>query len=99
MIIPKSNVINANPVHSLTYDGATLNIFHVNKGEGLSAHNHKYAHATMCLAGSCIVRKENKELIMTKITQPVNLVADDWHEIEALEDGTVFANMFAEGKY
>jgi quercetin dioxygenase-like cupin family protein len=99
MIIPKSNVVNIIPVHSLTYDGATLNIFHANKGEGLPAHNHKFAHATMCLAGSCIVRKENKELIMTKITQPVNLIADDWHEIEALEDGTVFANMFAEGKY
>ena len=42
---------------------------------------------------------KNEELVMTKDTQPVNLVANDWHEIEALEDGTVFANMFAEGKY
>jgi quercetin dioxygenase-like cupin family protein len=98
-IIPTSRVIRVAPAHSLTYDGATLNIFHVNKGEGLPAHNHLYAHATMCLAGSCIVRKEGKELVMTKKTQPVNLVADDWHEIEALEDNTVFANMFAEGKY
>jgi hypothetical protein len=32
---------------------------------------------------------------MTKNTQPVNLVADEWHEIEALEDGTVFVNVFA----
>ena len=40
-----------------------------------------------------------KELVMTKDTQPVNLVANDWHEIEALEDGTVFVNVFAEGKY
>ena len=97
--IPQSNVKVSTPFHSLTYDGATLNIFHVNKGEGLPAHNHLYAHATMCMAGSCIVRKEGKELVMTKDTQPVNLVANDWHEIEALEDGTVFANMFAEGKY
>lgn len=37
--------------------------------------------------------------MMTKDTQPVNLVADGWHEIEALEDGTVFVNVFAEGKY
>jgi hypothetical protein len=26
------------------------------------------------------------------------LAANEWHEIEALEDGTVFVNVFAEGK-
>jgi quercetin dioxygenase-like cupin family protein len=98
-MIPQSNVKISTPFHILNYDGATLNIFHVNKGEGLPAHSHLFAHATMCMAGSCIVRKEGKELVMTKETQPVNLTANDWHEIEALEDGTVFANMFAEGKY
>jgi hypothetical protein len=36
---------------------------------------------------------------MTKDTQPVNLPAYEWHEIEALEDGTVFVNVFSEGKY
>jgi len=25
--------------------------------------------------------------------------AAEWHEIEALEDGTVFVNVFSEGKY
>lgn len=85
--------------HSFLYDGARLIVYHANKGEGLPRHEHSYAHATMCNAGSIIVRKENKELIMTKDTQPVNLVAGEWHEIEALEDGTVFVNVFAEGKY
>ena len=37
--------------------------------------------------------------MMTSNTQPVNLVAREWHEIEALEDGTVFVNIFAKGKY
>lgn len=45
------------------------------------------------------MRKEGRELVMDKNTQPVNLVAAEWHEIEALEDGTVFVNVFAEGKY
>lgn len=93
------SVVVSTPRHSLTYDGATLNIFHVNKGEGLPRHEHLYAHATMCMAGSCAVRKEGKEVVMTKETQPYNLVAGEWHEIEALEDNTVFCNMFAEGKY
>lgn len=92
-------MINIVPAHSLTYDGAALRVYHANKGEGLSRHDHGYAHLTMCHAGSVIVRKEGRELVMTKNTQPVNLVAAEWHEIEALEDGSVFVNVFAEGKY
>jgi quercetin dioxygenase-like cupin family protein len=88
-----------NPVHSFVYDGAQINVYHANKGEGLPKHQHIYAHATMCNSGSCIIRKENKEFTMTKDTKPVNLIANEWHEIEAVEDGTVFINVFAEGKY
>lgn len=86
------------PRHHFTYDGAVLNIFHANKGEGIPQHSHAYAHATCCHAGSCVVRNGRRELIMTKDTQPVNLAAGEWHELEALEDGTVFVNVFAEGK-
>lgn len=88
-----------NPRHAVTYDGAGVYVYHANKGEGLPRHQHVYSHLTMCHAGSCIVRKEGRELVMTKETQPVNLTANEWHEIEALEDGTVFVNVFAEGKY
>lgn len=85
--------------HQVTYDGATVNVYHANKGEGLPRHEHTYSHLTMCHAGSCIIRKESIEKIIDKNTQPINLKAAEWHEIEALEDGTVFVNVFAEGKY
>lgn len=85
--------------HSFVYDGAQLNVYHANKGEGLQKHEHIYAHATMCCAGSLIVRKESIEKVLTKESKPVNLVANEWHELEAAEDGTVFINVFAEGKY
>jgi quercetin dioxygenase-like cupin family protein len=85
--------------HQVNYDGATLNVYHASKGQGLPRHEHLYSHLTMCHAGSILVTKEGKSLTMTKDTQPVNLVANEWHEIEALEDGTVFVNVFAEGKY
>ena len=87
------------PTHTFKYVGAQINVYHANKGEGLPKHNHTYPHATMCNAGSCWIRKEGKEVLVTKDTQPVNLVADEWHEIEAAEDGTVFVNIFAEGTY
>ena len=87
------------PKHDFTYDGATIRIYHANKGEGIPMHSHAYSHATTCMNGSCKYTQEGVELIATKDTQPVNLVAGKYHEIEALEDGTVFVNVFAEGKY
>jgi quercetin dioxygenase-like cupin family protein len=86
------------PKHIFTYDGASINVFHANKGEGLPSHSHVYSHATMCNAGSCLVSLEGRSYTMTKDSQPMNLPAGEWHEIEALEDGTVFVNVFAEGK-
>lgn len=91
--------VKIEPKFSFSYDGARLNIYHANKGEGLPAHNHIYSHATFCTAGSCYIRKENKEVLVTKNNQPINLVGKEWHEIEAAEDNTVFINVFAEDKY
>lgn len=87
------------PKFSVVQDGTTLNIYHANRGEGLPSHTHLYSHLTMCFAGSCVVRKEGREVVITKNTQPINLLGSEWHEIEALEDGTVFVNVFAEGKH
>lgn len=92
--------MNTVPVRfQLTQDSTIVNVFHPNKGEGLPKHEHAYSHLTICCAGSIVVRKEGIEHIMTKDSQPVNLKPNEWHEIEALEDGTVFINVFAEGKY
>ena len=89
----------ASPIkHTFNYDGTTCNIYHVNKGEGLPSHVHAYAHGTICLVGSIIVRKDDSEHIATKENSGFNLVAGQYHEIEALEDGTVFMNIFAESK-
>jgi quercetin dioxygenase-like cupin family protein len=87
------------PRYSFTYDGAQLNVYHANKGEGLEKHQHMYSHATMCNAGSCLISLEGRGYTINKDSQPLNLPAGEWHEIEALEDGTVFVNVFAEGKY
>ena len=87
------------PKHTFAYEGARINVFHANKGEGLPRHQHKYDHATMCCSGACVVRKEGVRLVLTKESKPINLTGTEWHEIEAIEDGTVFINTFADGKY
>ena len=85
--------------HSFTYENTRLNIYHANRGEGLPMHGHEYSHAIMCNSGSCLVTLENgKSKIINKNSIPINLLAGIQHEIEALEDGTVFVNVFAEGK-
>ena len=86
------------PHHSFLYDGARVSIYHANKGQGLPKHEHNYAHATMCHNGSCLVSLEGRSYTINKDSQPLNLPHSEWHEIEALEDGTVFVNVFAEGK-
>jgi hypothetical protein len=87
------------PRFTVTQDGTTLNVYHANIGEGLPRHEHVFSHLTFCHAGSVKLSNESRSLVMTKDTQPVNLVANEWHELEALEDGTVFVNVFAESKY
>ena len=84
------------PAHTFAFNGSTFNVYLANAGEGLPKHEHIFNHLTMCNAGSCAVRKANRELVVDKYTQPIDLVANEWHEIEALEDGTVFVNVFAE---
>jgi hypothetical protein len=39
---------------------------------------------------------KGKEIVMLPGTMPLDLPANIPHEIEALEDGTVFTNIFAE---
>jgi quercetin dioxygenase-like cupin family protein len=91
-------IVNAAIKHSITYGNSVLNIYHANKGEGIPAHAHSYSHATICASGSCRLTQEGKSVIVNKDSTPVNLLAGKWHEIEALEDGTVFVNVFSEGK-
>jgi len=80
----------------MTYGGAVVRTYHANKGEGIPMHSHEYSHATICMAGSCKLTQDNKFVITNKDSTPINLLAGHYHEIEALEDGTVFVNIFAE---
>lgn len=84
------------PMHKFSYNGAIVSVFHALKGEGLPKHTHTYEHAFICNNGSCMIRKEGIEKICDKYTGAINFKANEWHEIEALEDGTVFANIFAD---
>jgi quercetin dioxygenase-like cupin family protein len=69
-------------------------IYHGDPGTGLPRHTHMYSHVTVCHQGSCCIRKQGRELVINNSHPPINLVAGEWHEIEVLEPGTVFENVF-----
>jgi quercetin dioxygenase-like cupin family protein len=87
------------PKHSFTVETATTNIYHGNIDEGLNKHEHLYSHVTYCAKGKILIKKEGKQLEMTITSKPVLLKANEWHEVEILEDDSVFVNIFAQGKY
>ena len=91
-------VADVSPKHNITYGNSIVRVYHANKGEGIPMHSHPYSHAVICVSGSCKLTQENKYIITDKNSTPVNLLAGKLHEIEALEDNTVFVNVFAEGK-
>jgi hypothetical protein len=91
-------VLRINPKHRFVYGGVNIYICHADKGEGLPLHQHIYDHAIMCHAGSCKVTQENKSVIIDKNSIPIDIIANKPHEIEALEDGTIFVNIFKDGE-
>jgi len=81
------------PQQLFIYKGLQVSRFLLNKGEGLPKHQHVFNHLTMCISGSCMVRKENVEIVLCSKDAAVDLPADQWHEIEALENNTIIINM------
>ena len=81
--------------HVFKYADVQVATYHAAIGDGLPLHEHTYSHATVCHAGSCVVRVKGKEIRMEPGTMPLDLPANIPHEIEALEDNTVFTNLFA----
>jgi len=89
---------NIPPTYTFLYDKVRFSVYHANVGEGLLRHEHTFAHLTMCVAGQAAIRKENLYKEMDKDTTPVILKEREWHEVEALADGTVFINVFPAGE-
>jgi hypothetical protein len=85
---------NIPPTYTFLYDKVRFSVYNANTGEGLSRHEHTFAHLTMCVAGQAAIRKENLYKEMGKDTTPVILKENEWHEVEALVDNTIFINVF-----
>ena len=85
--------IPTEPKKLFIYKGLKVSEFWLNKGEGLPKHEHNFNHLSMCILGSCVIRKENVNFVLTPEKEAVDLTAKEWHEIEALEDNTIIVNI------
>ena len=88
-------VTSKQPSNIWSFAGTTAQVYQLEPGEGLPRHEHAFAHTTACYAGAVVVRKQGRERMLTVESQPLLLVANEWHEIEALSSGTVLVNTFA----
>jgi quercetin dioxygenase-like cupin family protein len=89
-------VKSINPARSFAIDGVTINIYYASRGEGLPEHSHSHDHVTACISGACLVTKLGAQHTVNAGSVPVRLRAPDPHEIEAIEDGTVFINVLGQ---
>jgi len=85
------------PFTSFEYNKTRSSVYKANVCDGLPRHEHTFAHTTVCIQGSIVVRKENKELTLNAYSNPLLLTANEWHEIYALEPNTIFLNQYPVG--
>lgn len=81
------------PHYMFQYNGVTFKYYKGNKGEGLPKHEHLAPHLTFVASGKICIRKENIYREMLAGDHPLNLKENEWHEIEILEENTVFINV------
>lgn len=83
--------------YRFVYNNTNNAVYRADVGEGLAKHSHTFAHTTVCIQGVLLVRKEGKQVELRPEESPLLLVADEWHEFEALEPNTIFINQFPVG--
>jgi len=93
MAEPNQNLKGLPPLYRFEYNGVTFSYYKGDKGQGLPRHAHPVSHLTFVASGKTCIRKENIYREMIDGDQPLNLKENEWHEIEILEDNTVFINV------
>ena len=68
------------------------------KGDFEIQHAHEFDHTTLLAKGSVEITVEGQKTVFVA-PQMIFISKNKQHSIIALEDDTVFVNVFAEGKY
>jgi len=80
-------------IYNYWFGDVTIYAYLANLAEGLAMHNHEYKHLVICATGKIQVKDGDNILELVSTDRPYELVAQQNHEITALEDGTVFINV------
>lgn len=87
------NVRNVESKYTINFKDTAIVVYHADCKQGHAKHDHVYPHVTFCTAGRAIVRKEGFETVIDKNSPPILIKELEWHEVEAIEDGTVLINV------
>jgi quercetin dioxygenase-like cupin family protein len=82
------------PAMNFSVGEAQVAIYVANRGEGLPKHEHPYMHITCVTHGACLIKTARRVFTLKAWDLPIELPANEWHEIEAEEDGTTFTNIW-----
>jgi len=80
-------------LYEINYGDTKITAYSAKKTQGIPKHTHLYSHLVICTAGSLLIRKESVEKILLQNDAPISVKGNEWHELEALEDGTTFINI------
>jgi quercetin dioxygenase-like cupin family protein len=75
--------------------GCTFQRYALMRGERIDRHQHDVDHLTIIAAGRAVARTDERSLERGPDDAPIIFRAGRFHEIEALEDGTVVLNVFS----
>jgi quercetin dioxygenase-like cupin family protein len=81
--------------HSFAALGQSFVRYVCARGEGLPRHQHDVDHLTIVAAGRIVARADARVVERGPTDPPILFRAGRAHEVEALEDGTVFINVFS----
>jgi len=88
-------IIEKEPAHQMNVNGVLVQSFYVNNGEGVNNHEHDYSHVTLCHSGKIRITNSYVQVDMDSNTPAILIKGDEWHQIEALENNTIFISVFS----
>lgn len=76
------------------FAGVVATVYFLDRGEGIPRHKHPFEHTTACSRGRSRVQIEGmKPFEMVPGMSDYVLPAERYHEVQAIEDGTVVVHM------
>ncbi len=84
-------------VHTFGALGCAFQRYSLAAGETIDRHQHEVDHLTIVASGRIVATTDDRSVERGPLDPPVLFRANRYHDIQAIEDGTVVLNVFVNG--